>query len=295
MKQKRFEAALASSERGCGWGPANKPFLYNYQLLPFWCRPRASMDLDQRTIQDRPTNSVEKAGDIAAACDAGKVDSATFLTVSRFEPRTSALGPGHRAVIWFHGCSFNCPGCIAAEMNASEEFARVPVESLVRTVAAIPDIEGVTLSGGDPFDQNIESLALLLEQLRACSPLSVMCYTGRTLAQLRTGVRAAAHDRVLVNVDVLVDGLYVDSLNDGHAWRGSSNQQVHFLTPRYRHLENFVSSSTDRQLEVTLDRSGRIRITGIPPSGFLGRLRQELTLRGLTMSTPSKGASYERA
>jgi anaerobic ribonucleoside-triphosphate reductase activating protein len=253
------------------------------------------MKLDQRITHDHPTNSVSKAGHITGAHDADDTDSAAFLTVSRFEPRTMALGPGERAVIWFHGCSFNCHGCIAAEMNASAEFAQVPVERLMRTVAAIPDIEGVTLSGGDPFDQNIESLALLLEQLRACSPLSVMCYTGRTLAQLRTGAKAAAHDRVLANVDVLVDGLYVDSLNDGRAWRGSSNQQVHFLTPRYRHLENSVSSSTDRKLEVTLDRSGRLRITGIPPSGFLGRLGQELTLRGLTISTPSKGASYERA
>lgn len=217
-----------------------------------------------------------------------------YLTVARFEPTTTALGPGCRAVIWFHGCSFACPGCIAAEMNASAEFARIPVERLVRTLATIPGIEGVTLSGGDPFDQNLESLALLLEQLRACSPLSVMCYTGRTLAQLQTGVKADAHHRVLVNVDVLVDGLYVDSLNDGHVWRGSSNQHVHFLTPRYRHLNHYVSSSTDRHLDVTLDRLGRLRITGIPPSGFLDRLGQELTLRGLTMSTPPKGASHER-
>ncbi len=101
-----------------------------------------------------------------------------FLTVARFEPRTRALGPGYRAVIWFHGCSFDCPGCIAAEMNASTEFARVPVERLVRTVAPIPDIEGVTLSGGDPFDQDLGSLASFLEEVRACSPLSVMCYTG---------------------------------------------------------------------------------------------------------------------
>lgn len=208
-----------------------------------------------------------------------------FLTVARFEPRTRALGPGCRAVIWFHGCSFNCPGCIAAEMNVSKEFARVQVNRLVRTVTALPDIEGITLSGGDPFDQDINSLAFFLEELRARSSLSVMCYTGRTLAQLRQGSKAAAHECVLANVDVLVDGLYVEALNDGSAWRGSSNQQVHFLTPRYRHLEEGISRSRDRQLEVALDGSARLHITGIPPSGFLTRLGRELHSRGLSMIT----------
>lgn len=208
-----------------------------------------------------------------------------FLTVARFQPRTRALGPGHRAVIWFHGCSFDCPGCVAADMNASTEFARVEVRRLVRTVAAIPDIEGVTLSGGDPFDQNLEALTLLLQELRACSPLSIMCYTGRTLAQLRSGSKATDHERVLVNVDILVDGLYVEALNDGSAWRGSANQQVHFLSPRYKHLEESILRSRDRQLEVAIDGGASLHFTGIPPIGFLDRLGQELRSRGLSMTT----------
>lgn len=211
-------------------------------------------------------------------------DTAPMLTVARLQARTAALGPGYRTVIWFHGCSFNCPGCIAAEMNSSTDFLPLPIELLVRTVVAIPGIEGVTLSGGDPFDQDLEALASFLEDLRRRSSLSVMCYTGRTLKQLRKGVNASVHERILLNVDILVDGLYVEAMNDGSMWRGSSNQQVHFLTSRYRHLERTVAHARDRRIEVTLDRDTRLHITGIPPRGFMDRLTEGLRERGLAMT-----------
>ncbi len=210
-------------------------------------------------------------------------ESCKILTVARFQTRTSALGPGSRAVIWFHGCSFNCPGCIAAEMNASTDFARVEAESLLNTVLAVSGIEGVTLSGGDPFDQDLSALTFLVEGIRA-GGLSVMCYTGRTLEQLRTGAKAGVHQRVLAAIDVLIDGLYVDALNDGSAWRGSSNQAIHFLTDRYAHLKSTIMDSRNRDVEVVLDKNAKLTITGIPPKGFMGRLADELHIRGLTMS-----------
>ncbi len=205
------------------------------------------------------------------------------LKVARIQERTDALGPGTRAVVWFHGCSFACQGCIAAEMNASSEFASVRPAAFARAIAAIQGIEGVTLSGGDPFDQDAQALAVFLEAIRDRTDLSVMCYTGRTLEQLRKGSNAQAYERVLANIDVLVDGLYVDSLNDGSAWRGSSNQEVHFLTMRYRHLESVIRASHDRRVEVSLDRSARMHITGIPPSGFMERLSEGLRARGLSL------------
>lgn len=211
-----------------------------------------------------------------------------FLTVSRFQRRTAALGPGVRSVIWFHGCSFNCPGCIAAEMNSSTDFLRLSASRLADAVLAIPEIEGVTLSGGDPFDQNLESLSAFLEQLRSRSQLSIMCYTGRLLSQLRVGMNTSINEHILAMIDVLVDGLYVDALNDGSAWRGSSNQQVHFLTSRYKHLDSGIGSSRDRMVEVSLDSSARMHITGIPPSGFMERLSGGLLARGLSMAATDK-------
>ena len=207
----------------------------------------------------------------------------TGLRIARFQERSQALGPGTRAVVWFQGCAFDCLGCIAAEMNRSDDFELTTPSDLVERVLKISGIEGVTLSGGDPFDQPLTLLAEFLEILNQRSELSVMCYTGRTLDQLRRGGPNDVTARILKWLDILVDGLYVESLNDGSAWRGSSNQQIHFLSPRYRHLESSVCRSRERQLEVRVGSSHEIEITGIPPTGFMDRLRSQLNSRGLSL------------
>lgn len=211
------------------------------------------------------------------------------LRISRFLERTETLGPGLRAVVWFQGCTFDCAGCIAVEMNRSIDFTLTSPTSLANRILEIDGIEGVTLSGGDPFDQPLDLLAEFVEQLRRRSELTVMCYTGRTLDQL---VRPGADDamaRILKQCDILIDGLYVESMNEGSAWRGSSNQVVHFLSPRYRHLEDSMQENRERQLNVTIGRGGAIDITGIPPTGFMDRLRDQLNLRGLALESEALG------
>ena len=207
------------------------------------------------------------------------------LRISRFQERTRTLGPGLRAVVWFQGCKFDCPGCIAAEMNSSDDFELMSPCGLADRILQISGIEGITLSGGDPFDQPLQSLAEFLELLRERSELSVMCYTGRMLVQLSCGKDHDVTQRILNACDILVDGLYIDSLNDGSAWRGSANQKIHFLSPRYRHLEPVIQESRERDLEVSIGRNGAIDITGIPPAGFIDRLGQQLNFRGLTLES----------
>lgn len=198
------------------------------------------------------------------------------LTVARFQERTTVLGPGSRAVVWFHGCSFDCPGCIAAEMNRSSDYESISPSVLADRVLSCPDIEGVTLSGGDPFDQPLSSLLEFLRLLRSYGQnVGVMCYTGRTLDQLKQ----SANDfilEILAHCDILVDGLYVEALNDGPKWRGSSNQAVHFLTPRHAALKEFVESATGNEIEIVLDSQMRIAITGVPPQGFGEELERQL-------------------
>ena len=219
------------------------------------------------------------------------VDSS--LRIARFQDRTQALGPGERAVIWFQGCSFNCPGCIAAEMNRSDDFERTSPSELADRVLSIRGIEGVTLSGGDPFDQPLDALAQFLDVLKQRGGLSVMCYTGRTLEQLRRCNESGdAITKILAALDILIDGLYVESLNDGSSWRGSSNQILHFLSSRYRHLEFVVSEERERKLEVTIGPAGAIDFTGIPPAGFIDRLQIQLKLRGLQLDSEDSYANH---
>lgn len=213
------------------------------------------------------------------------------LRVSRFQERTEVLGPGVRAVVWFQGCSLSCPGCMAQSMNDDPAHEAWSPAALAERLCRIAGIEGITLSGGDPFDQPPEALCAFTEAVRRDSGLSIMVFTGRTLAQLRRQLPPALSERLLASIDILVDGPYVEELNDGSLWRGSSNQVVHFLTPRHAQLRPLVESSRARGLEVSVRNGRELEITGIPPRGFLAGLNRRLDARGLMLDfSPSPKA-----
>lgn len=205
------------------------------------------------------------------------------LRVVRYKPRSMVLGPGTRAIVWFHGCSLSCPGCIAFEMNRSTTWLEFSPKELVAYLRTLPGIEGITLSGGDPFDQPKESLLAFLRHLRQETDLSVMCYTGRTLGQLERASDEAINRKILELCDILIDGVYDETRNTGQLWRGSSNQQIHFLTDRYRHLQEDAVNVRERAVEIDVSTDNVLTITGIPAPGFVERLRRQLDERGVTM------------
>ena len=151
-------------------------------------------------------------------------------------PRTRTLGPGVRYAIWVQGCPFRCPGCLTPDALSSEGGHPVPLEALAEDILATDGIEGLTLSGGEPFAQ-AAPLAALIRLLRAHRDLGVIVYSGFRLEALR---RKAAQSfnagiaALLRETDLLIDGLYVAALDDGRSLRGSANQRIHPLTDRYR-------------------------------------------------------------
>lgn len=206
------------------------------------------------------------------------------LTTVRLQDQTTALGPGKRAVIWFHGCALNCPGCIAKEMNEATSFTEWAPADLADWVLTRTDIEGVTLSGGDPLDQNAEALWEFVDTIRGKSKLTLLCYTGRTWAQLQHAPAGSLIHNILSALDVLIDGPYVETLNDGSLWRGSANQEVHFLSDHYAEWKSVVNTAKSRKLEVTMAKDGSFDVTGIPPAGFLQSLKIRLNEKGLSLT-----------
>jgi len=203
------------------------------------------------------------------------------LRVARRQGDCRVLGPGKRAVVWFHGCSRNCPGCIAFEMNRSRSYSVESPESLCEWVLSCEDIEGLTLSGGEPMEQDEEALMHFLSLLRTSGRnLGVICFTGYRLAELRSSPRAA----ILPFLDVLVDGPYVDELNDGMGLRGSSNQGIHFLTSRYCGQEDCFRSASARNVELALHSEDKLVINGIPGRGFVSEFAGKLAERGYRIS-----------
>jgi anaerobic ribonucleoside-triphosphate reductase activating protein len=135
---------------------------------------------------------------------------------------------------------------------------------VVREVAAVRDrIEGVTLQGGEPFEQ-AAPLAEVARAVRALG-LSVMAFSGYTLEELRAA-RDPGVAALLGETDLLVDGRFDRERPERERrWVGSSNQRFHFLTDRYRPgIERIRPGEPETTVELRIAGDGRVRANGWP-------------------------------
>jgi anaerobic ribonucleoside-triphosphate reductase activating protein len=191
-----------------------------------------------------------------------------MLNIASFSQGTRALGPGNRAVVWVQGCPLNCPGCIAPGWIPFIDARRMPPEQLLEKFD-LDSIDGFTFSGGEPMQQ-AAGLARLIKLARRKKNLSLICFTGYLYERLNENPPNAGVPELLEQIDVLVDGPYVQSKNDSLGLRGSTNQRIIHLTSRLSHhnLEN-----QRRNLEVTV-RDGEVAVIGIPTPHFNSALDQ---------------------
>lgn len=179
------------------------------------------------------------------------------LRLHAFEPASRANGPGLRAVVWVQGCTLNCPGCFNPATHDRAGGNAEEVGQLAERIAALPAIEGLTLSGGEPFQQP-EALLELLRLVRNKSRLSTMIFSGYTLERIRSTPLGPA---ILDQTDLLIAGPYDHLQPSSAALLGSANQRIHLLSGRYR-LSDLASVARS---EVILHRDGSLTITGIAP------------------------------
>lgn len=167
-------------------------------------------------------------------------------------------------VVWVQGCSLRCPGCINADMLPHEPRSLMEPEEIMKIVEAGPgDIEGLTFTGGEPFEQ-AEGLFKLATFARERG-LSVMSYTGYTLEEL-LAMRDESVRGLLRCLDILVDGRFRRELSGPYLWRGSSNQRIILLTDRYEQSLRGLREEA-RQMEIEVDAGG---------ISFIGNLQEEL-------------------
>ena len=144
------------------------------------------------------------------------------MYVARVLYPVEVLGPGKRVGIWFCGCPHRCKGCSNPELwEFQERYKTTPkaVFEMVKSLSKEHPIDGFTITGGDPFFQTKE-LMKLLELLKEISD-DMIVYTGYELTELEP-------DK-LNHISVLIDGKYIEELNDNSLLKGSSNQQVYIL------------------------------------------------------------------
>ena len=218
------------------------------------------------------------SGALAGGSIAGAIHR--MIEINRLHFPVTTLGYGRRVGIWTQGCLIRCPGCVSQDTWEPRAESAVSVGELLASLAPwLAVAEGVTISGGEPFDQPAGLLALLT-QLRANFAGDLLVFSGYSRAVLD-----ARHADVLRLIDVLITEPFVAAAGQTLALRGSDNQRVFLLTAlaRQRYPAKLDTQPWDqrRRLDVVVD-GAEVWMAGIPRPGDLGHLRRELEARGFT-------------
>jgi anaerobic ribonucleoside-triphosphate reductase activating protein len=183
------------------------------------------------------------------------------MNIAHIEEHSFIYGPNCRFVIWVQGCSIHCKGCWNKEMWAFEDKTNLSVQALLHKIGnEKDDIDGITLLGGEPLEQFKEVAELLIECRKL--GLSTMLFTGYEMKEIEEKQMAS----ILDNLDILITGRYDKTKRTmNHQWIGSTNQEIHFLTDRYKNFE-IVNSN---YVEISIDDFGSNTILGFPDKNLL--------------------------
>lgn len=139
---------------------------------------------------------------------------------------TISDGPGVRYSIYLAGCNHKCEGCHNPQSWDPNEGILVNqylIDTIKDEINSNPILDGITISGGDPFF-NPEELLYLLRELKEGTDKNIWCYTGYSIEYL---VRYDMFRKPLEYIDTLVDGPFIKSLRDPNLpFRGSRNQRI---------------------------------------------------------------------
>lgn len=178
---------------------------------------------------------------------------------------THVLGPGCRYVVWTQGCKKSCKGCITPESRELNAGVEIDVTDLAADIILNPYINGITISGGEPFLQ-AESLAIMLDRVLVDRPeLTTIIYTGYQYEELLVDY----HARHLISLcDLIIDGEYIEKENDGVGIRGSANQRFIRRTNRLDDYLQSMSTGLRHQQLVAKDNTSFTKI-GIPQKNMV--------------------------
>lgn len=205
------------------------------------------------------------------------------FSLSRLHFPVTTLGPGRRVGIWFQGCSLHCPGCISTDTWAHGRGETTVAEVLKAVSPWLAEADGVTISGGEPFEQ-IDALECLLSALRAEIGLDkdVLIYSGQSWEKIAPRVTSWPE-----LADAVISDPFVRSAAQTLAWRGSDNQRLRPLTElgraRYEGWLQAARADLPKALDVCFD-GDTVWMAGIPDAGSLLGIQRALAEAGFISS-----------
>lgn len=173
--------------------------------------------------------------------------------------KSGVEGPGTRLGIWFQGCGRDCPGCFNQALRSHEKGKYTELSEILSLIA---DVEGITLSGGEPLDQ-IEAACDISVYARSIG-MSVLVYTGYE----PEGMSSYQWENLRRVADIAIVGPYVREIPQVHAWAGSGNQRIIRFTDKYSDSDVMAGGMTGK-FEVRISPDGYV-VTGFPPRSVYG-------------------------
>ena len=137
------------------------------------------------------------------------------MRINGILPCSFVNGDGCRYVVFVQGCAHHCDGCHNPETWDFSGGYDYPAEAIAEDFRRRKFLDGITLSGGDPFYQQ-ESC---VELLRLLPGVNVWIYTGFEYDDIK-------HTELASMADVIVTGRYVKELACEGKMYGSSNQKI---------------------------------------------------------------------
>lgn len=195
------------------------------------------------------------------------------MRIERALNYVTTLGPGKRLAVWVNGCSRGCRGCVSERLQKRDETTEVNIEEYFFGYR-LDGTDGVTVSGGEPFEQT-EELLHLVEYFKRRGVRDILVYTGFTLEELRAR-KDAVTDGVLARISVLIDGPYIAERDSGKGnLMGSDNQRLHCFDESLRSVYDAFFREERTMQEVTLP--GALLAVGIPDSAYIEAFRKKKT------------------
>lgn len=192
------------------------------------------------------------------------------MRIERAVNYVTALGPGKRLCVWVNGCSRGCPGCVSPRLQRIDESTEAEIGQYFADYR-LDAIDGVTVSGGEPFDQ-AQQLAELVGYFRRRGVRDILVYSGYTLEELIAREDAATNE-ALRGISVLIDGPYVRELDTQQGnLAGSSNQRIHYFDRSLRPRYEAYAAQTRTMQEMTLGNT--LLAVGIPDAAYIEKFKK---------------------
>ena len=213
------------------------------------------------------------------------------LQINKAHYPVTVLGPGRRIGIWVQGCSIHCKKCVSMDTWEKDPKRAMKIPDILAWCKNVAKngFDGITLSGGEPFDQP-EGLSSLLSSLiewrsESKNDFDILCYSGYPMRTLET-----KHSKILAMLDAVIPEPYIDSMPPTNVWCGSANQKIVPLSERgqqkYSSFVDLSLSERGKYMQMSVDGK-QVWMIGIPGRGDMEKLEAICKTRGISLNQVS--------